>query len=154
MIDRREMILSRLLEIAGSTQGIVAAFRNKDEISEKQRPAIVILDADEAADDADPSSRPSRAPRRVAMTPEIYILLGAKPEDLGTAINRLRARFVKAVLGDAQLSLIVGSNGDIRYEGCATALARGRSMEGEMGVPASASATMTPRIPCLLQCRR
>ena len=144
MTDRREMILTRLLEIAVGVEGIVAAFRNRDEISEKQRPAIVILDADEAADDADPSSRPSRAPRRVAMTPEIYILLGAKPEDLGTAINSLRARFVKAVLGDAQLSLIVGSNGDIRYEGCATALARGRSMEGEMGVSFSFTYALRP----------
>ena len=144
MTDRREMILTRLLEIAVGVEGIVAAFRNKDEISERQRPAIVILDADEAADDADPASRPSRAPRRVAMTPEIYILLGAKPEDLGTAINRLRARFVKAVLGDAQLRLIVGSNGDIRYEGCATALARGRSMEGEMGVSFSFTYVLRP----------
>ena len=144
MTDRREMILTRLLEIAVGVEGIVAAFRNRDEISEKQRPAIVILDADEAADDADPNSRPSRAPRRVAMTPEIYILLGAKPEDLGTAINTRRARFVKAVLGDAQLSLIVGSNGDIRYEGCATALARGRSMEGEMGVSFSFTYVLRP----------
>ena len=144
MTDRREMILTRLLEIAVGVEGIVAAFRNKDEISERQRPAIVILDADEAADDADPASRPSRAPRRVAMTPEIYILLGAKPEDLGTAINRLRARFVKSVLGDSQLGSIVGTNGDIRYEGCATALARGRSMEGEMGVSFSFTYVLRP----------
>jgi hypothetical protein len=144
VIDRREMILSRLLEIAGSTEGIVAAFRNKDEISEKQRPAIVILDADEAADDADPSSRPSRAPRRVAMTPEIYILLGAKPEDLGTAINTLRARLVKAILMDPSLLTILGSSGDARYEGCATALARGRSMEGEMGVSFSFTYALRP----------
>ena len=144
MIDRREMILSRLLEIAGSTQGIVAALRNKDEISEKQRPAIVILDADEAADDADPGSRPARSPRRVAMTPEIYILLGAKPEELGSVINALRARFVKSVLRDSQLGSIVGTNGDIRYEGCATALARGRSMEGEMGVSFSFTYVLRP----------
>ena len=144
MIDRREMILSRLLEIAGSMEGIVAAFRNKDEIGEKQRPAIVILDADEAADDADPSSRPSRAPRRVAMTPEIYILLGAKPEDLGTAINTLRARLLKAILMDSSLLTILGSSGEARYEGCATALARGRSMEGEMGVSFSFTYVLRP----------
>ena len=144
MTDRREMVLARLLEIARGIEGIFAAFRNKDEISERQRPAIVILDADEAADDADPSSRPSRAPRRVAMTPEIYILLGAKPEELGSVINVLRARFVKSVLGDSQLGSIVGSNGDIRYEGCATALARGRSMEGEMGVSFSFTYVLRP----------
>jgi len=144
VIDRREMILSHLLEIASVTEGVVAAFRNRDEISEKQRPAIVILDADEAADDTDPGSRPARSPRRVAMTPEIYILLGAKPEDLGSTINTLRARFVKAVLSDTQLINIVGTNGDVRYEGCATALARGRSMEGEMGVSFSFTYVLRP----------
>jgi hypothetical protein len=144
MTDRRELILVRLLEIAKGIEGIAGAFRNRDELSEKQRPAIVILDADEAADDADPTTRPSRSLRRVAMTPEIYILLGAKPEDLGTAINALRARFVRAVLGDAQLASIVSTNGAIRYEGCATALARGRSMEGEMGVSFSFTYVLRP----------
>lgn len=144
MTDRREMVLARLLEIARGIEGIAAAFRNKDEISEKQRPAIVILDADEAADDADPTSRPSRSPRRVAMTPEIYILLGAKPEELGTVINTLRARLVKTILADAQLAGIIGSNGYVRYEGCATALARGRSMEGEMGVSFSFAYVLRP----------
>ena len=144
MTDRRELILVRLLEIAKGIEGIAGAFRNRDEISEKQRPAIVILDADEAADDADPGSRPARSPRRVAMTPEIYILLGAKPEELGSVINALRARFVKAVLGDVQLASIVGSNGEVRYEGCATALARGRSMEGEMGVSFSFTYVLRP----------
>lgn len=144
MTDRREMILARLLAIAKTCPGIAAAFRNKDEISEKQRPAIVILDADEAADDGDPASRPSRAPRRIAMTPEIYILLGARPEELGTAINTLRARLVKAVLSDVQLARIVGSNGEVRYEGCATALARGRSMEGEMGLSFSFAYVLQP----------
>ena len=144
MTDRRELILVRLLEIAKGIEGIAGAFRNRDEISEKQRPAIVILDADEAADDADPGSRPARSPRRVAMTPEIYILLGAKPEELGSVINALRARFVKSVLRDSQLGSIVGTNGDIRYEGCATALARGRSMEGEMGVSFSFTYVLRP----------
>jgi hypothetical protein len=144
MIDRREMILARLLEIARGVDGIAAAFRNRDEIGEKQRPAIVILDADEAADDADPGLRPARSPRRVAMTPEIYIMLGAKPEHIGTSINTLRARLIKAILADAELSLITGSNGDIRYEGCATALARGRTMEGEMGVSFSFAYVLRP----------
>ena len=55
------------------------------------------------------------------MPPEIYILLGAKSEHLGAATNALRARFVKALLTDSSLHGIVGSNGDFRYEGCATA---------------------------------
>jgi hypothetical protein len=146
MTDKRELILARLLGISQGLPGITAAFRNKDEISDRQRPCIVILDADEAADDADPSglARRPNAPRRVGMTPEIYLMLGAKPEDVGTAINRLRASFVKAVLMDSELATIVGSNGDIRYEGCATGLARGRTMEAEMGLSFTFSYILRP----------
>lgn len=144
MADKREQLLSRLLVVAQGLPGIAGAFRNKDEISDKARPAIVILDSDEAADDADPPNRPSRSPRRVAMTPEIYLLLGAKPENVGTEINAFRARFIKAVLGDAELLAIVGTNGDIRYEGCATSLARGRNMEGEMGISFSFTYVLRP----------
>ena len=144
MADKREQLLSRLLAIAQSIPGIASAVRNKDEISDKARPAIVILDADEVADDADPASRPSRAPRRIAMTPEIYLLLGAKPEHVGPEINALRAKFIKAVLTDSELLAIVGTNGDIRYEGCATSLARGRNMEGEMGISFSLTYVLRP----------
>ena len=146
MTDKREQILVRLLGIAQALPGIAAAFRNKDEISDRQRPCIVILDADEAADDADPSglARRPNAPRRVGMTPEIYLMLGAKPEDVGTAINGFRAAFIKAVLTDPELATIVGSNGDIRYEGCATGLARGRNMEAEMGLSFTFSYILRP----------
>jgi hypothetical protein len=146
MTDKRELILARLLGISQGLPGITAAFRNKDEISDRQRPCMVILDADEAADDGDPSglARRPNAPRRVGMTPEIYLMLGAKPEDVGTAINRLRASFVKAVLMDSELATIVGSNGDIRYEGCATGLARGRTMEAEMGLSFTFSYILRP----------
>jgi hypothetical protein len=71
-------------------------------------------------------------------------MLGAKPEELGTAINALRAQLVKAILTDTGLLAILGSNGEARYEGCATALARGRSMEGEMGVSFSFAYVLRP----------
>ena len=136
MTDKREVIFRRLVEIAKTVPGIVATFRNTDEISDRQRPCIVILDADEAADDGDPSgmTRRSNAPRRVGMTPELYVMLGAKPEHIGTELNIFRAAIIKAVLTDTTLTVLVGTNGDVRYEGCATALARGRMMEGEMGL--------------------
>lgn len=144
MTDKREQILVRLLEIASTIQGVTTAVRNKDEITDKMRPAIIILDADENAADSDPNGRSSRSPRFVTMTPEVYIVLGAKPENVGTEINVLRARWLKAVLSDTSLSAIVGSNGDVRYEGCATSLARGRNMEGELGVSISFTYVLRP----------
>jgi hypothetical protein len=133
-MDRREEILSRLLEIAKSIVGMDKAFRNRVEIAESARPAIIILDADELADEADVGrGRPPLAPRIVGMTPEIYMLLGETPENVGVALNTLRAAFIKAVLSDSSL-VVLCHNGDIRYEGFSTGLAAGRSMEGECGV--------------------
>jgi len=136
MTDKRETILARLVDVAAGVTGIVFAGRNVGNVDDEDRPAIIILDADEAADDSDPQSnlRGTSAKRRVGMTPEIYVLLGGKPEDVGSELNTYRAALVKAVLTDSELIEAVGPNGGIRYEGCATGLSRGRSMEGEMGV--------------------
>ena len=68
------------------------------------------------------------------MSPEALILLGGTPERVGTALNEMRAKFVKAVLTDAQLATLAGTNGRVRYVGCSTHLGHGRSMEGSMGV--------------------
>lgn len=137
-MDRREAILARLLEIATGIEGIVRAWRHKSRVTEEARPAIVILDADEVAEEGEAAAgRPFNVQRRVVMTPEIYIMLGGSPEEVGTEINTMRGRFLKAVLKDDELISIVGTNGLIKYEGCATGLAEGRSMEAEMGVSIS-----------------
>ena len=134
-MDRREQILQRLLEVAAAVPGVITAIRNQDEISERRRPAVAIFDADEIVDEAtERQDHPGRAPNLVVMTPEVLILLGASPESVGTALNALRAKLVKAVLTDAQLIALAGTNGRVRYTGCSTHLGHGRSMEGFMGV--------------------
>ena len=103
MTDKRELILARLLGISQGLPGITAAFRNKDEISDRQRPCIVILDADEAADDGDPSGL-ARRPQRPATGRHDA---GDLPDAGGQARRcrhrhqRLRAAFIKAVLMDS-----------------------------------------------------
>jgi hypothetical protein len=144
MRDVREEILVRLLAIAGAVPGVVTAARNRNNIAENERPAILILDADEAAEPNDPVNRPANAPRRIGMTPEIYILLGAKPDNVGASINGLRQRFLGAVMHDAELGQIIGTNGRIRYEGCATGLTLGRKIEAEMGVSMTFSYFLIP----------
>lgn len=138
MTDVRESVLDRLRIVAGGIPGIKNAFRNRSEVSERARPAIVILDADEAVADLGDESigrgRPSRAPSFIGMTPEIYIMLSSPSEALGAEINALRALLIKAILTDAVLLSLVGANGTIRYEGCSTDLARGRQMQGDMGL--------------------
>jgi hypothetical protein len=134
-MDKREAILARLVEIAAGLPGIKTAVRNQDEISERARPAIVIFDADETADERTTErGHGGRAPNIVEMSPEALILLGGTPERVGTDLNDMRAKFVKAVLTDAQLATLTGTNGRVRYVGCSTHLGHGRSMEGSMGV--------------------
>jgi hypothetical protein len=142
-MDKREAILRRLVEIAAGIEGVATAVRNQDEISERSRPAIAIFDADESAAEH-AGEHPGRAPNIVEMSPELLILLGAKPEMVGTALNALRAKLIKAVLADQQLNALAGSNGHVRYAGCGTHLGHGRSMEGSMNMQFSFSYVLRP----------
>ena len=144
-MDRREQFLARLAEVAAGVSGIITVARNTDEISEHKRPAIVIFDADETADErAEQQGHAGRAPNIVNMTPEVLILLGATPERVGSALNEVRTRLVKAVLTDPQLVSLAGPNGRVRYSGCSTHLGHGRSMEGSMGVHFSFAYVLRP----------
>jgi hypothetical protein len=135
MFDRREAILQRLVTVAQTVEGVPYVYRNRLDLSERQRPAIVILDSDEVTDQG--GSGPGKHPRAasvVSMTPEILILLQDDASGVGAALNSIRARFLRAVLSDTSLRNLTGANGFVRYEGCATGLSRGRNMEGEMGI--------------------
>ena len=71
-MDKREAILVRLVEIAGELAGIKTAARNQDEISERARPAIVVFDADETADErASEQGHSGRAPNIVESHPRL-----------------------------------------------------------------------------------
>jgi len=139
MSDRREAILQRLLAVCEAT-GAPYVFRNRLDLSERQRPAIVILDSDEVAEAGGAGQgRTPRAPVIVSMTPEILILLQDNADrtgsgGVGAALNAIRADLLRAILSDTTLKQLTGPNGTIRYEGCATGLSRGRNMEGEMGI--------------------
>ena len=134
-MDKRELLLQRLVDVARGLPGIVTVTRNQDELSEYKRPAIAVFDSDETADEAaERQDHPGRAPNLVVMTPEVLILLGAAPESIGSALNELRAKLVRAVLTDPELITLAGPNGRVRYAGCSTHLGHGRSMEGSMGV--------------------
>lgn len=134
MADARESILARLVTICGTVTGVQTVIRNGQVTDAAAWPCVIILDADEVAQEGEPR-RPG--PQLVTMTPEIYVVLEDTPEDVGGQLNTLRARLLKAILNDATLKGLTGANGAIRYEGCATGLARGRSMVGEMGVSLS-----------------
>lgn len=132
-MSTREDILARLTIVASGVSGIATALRNSDATADTQLPAIIVYDADEVADERDLASRPTRTPRRVSMTPEILIKVVGVPETVGTTMNSILAELQTAVVTDATLIALV-KDGEIRYMGCATQLAIGRAMIGDMGV--------------------
>ena len=125
-MDDREAILVRLLAIAGGLQTAKYAARNLPAIDEDDiaLPAVIVLDGDEDAIDDEPSKRPSAVPRWVEMTPMLHIVMGSKPEDIGTELNLVRAELIKTVLLDPTLNQICkrgGNRGGVRYDGMESA---------------------------------
>jgi hypothetical protein len=136
MVDVREDILARLLEVVASIPNIRFAQRNNTEIPEDQLPAALVFDGDEETDDAaDLSMRPANRPAVVRMQPEIVI--AEQANEVGSELTTLRRELIRRVLTDVELNeQIVKTgrfgNGAIRYLGCQTDLGWGRSMQGAL----------------------
>lgn len=137
-MDKREIILLRLFAVLSAVDGVTTYVRNRGHLPDDKRPAIYLLDGDEAADDrAFDRGRLSESPNLVSLDPEVYIALDGRGPDnarVGEDLNAFRVKIVKAVLFDATLKALIGTNGQIKYRGCVTDLARGRAMNGEMGI--------------------
>lgn len=143
MIDKREQILARLVEVAAAVDGVAAAVRNCTDAPSlpnvSNRPAIIIHDMDEQAVGGQSGEMDTRAPRRTAikfmqMTPYIAIRVAAGSIDLGTLLNLYRGRLVSAVLNDTALQSLIGQSGCIEYAGCATHPLETNGREGTMEV--------------------
>jgi hypothetical protein len=71
-MDKREQILQRLLQVAADVLGVVSVARNRDEISERARPAIAVFDADETIDERPKHKDTAVAPRTSSRWPQRY----------------------------------------------------------------------------------
>lgn len=128
--DKREDILARLFTILSGIRNITTVARNIDEMPEGSRPCIVLIDGDEVRSD---TSR-GKAMQTVVMvmTPRIAIGISSSPDNLGPDINAIRAKVLPAILGDATLTTILGTNGRITYDGLAGRLSQGSLMASDM----------------------
>jgi hypothetical protein len=140
-MDRREGILARLLELLQTIPGMATYARNRGELPDAMRPALILLDADETVEFQHIQSRGQlrQPPTIVAMRPQIFLALkDAEPKNdgIGTELNRVRSLvlplLLPTVMTDDTLKGLVGANGFIRYEGMLTDMATGRSMRGEL----------------------
>ena len=133
MVDVREDILARLLEVVATIPNIRSAHRNNIDITEDQLPAVLVLDGDEETNEA--QNRPSNSPVLVQMTPEIIIAQQA--DEVGSDLTTLRRELIRLVLFDTELNNLIAKssprgNGAIRYLGCQTDLGWMRSLHGAL----------------------
>lgn len=144
-MDRRERILTRMEELL---QGVCTQLggwiyaRNRGELPDEMRPALILLDADEAVGlpvQLNQARGQLRTPPMIMeMRPQLFaVLKDREPKNLLVGTDLLTARrlilplLLPSLLTDDTLKSLVGSNGFIRYEGLLTDLATGRSMRGE-----------------------
>ena len=122
MTDQREAILSRLFTICGAVAGINAADRNRLDVSQMLRPAVIVLDGTERT--VTPPLTNARGAsvsdkQRMELLPQIIIALrGDSGGEAGTLLTLYRNKVLAAILTDATLLASVTPNGGIRYEGC------------------------------------
>jgi len=133
VVDVREDILARLLEVVATIPNIRSAHRNNIDITEDQLPAVLVLDGDEETNEA--QNRPSNSPVLVQMTPEIIIAQQA--DEVGSDLTTLRRELIRLVLFDTELNNLIAKssprgNGAIRYLGCQTDLGWMRSLHGAL----------------------
>jgi hypothetical protein len=126
MVDVRENILARLLEVVAAIPNIRSAHRNNIDLPETQLPAVIVLDGDEESDGAsDVSMKQPHRPYNVQMTPGIVVQVQDDNAVLGSIVTAFRGELIKRVLTDTELNeQIVKTgrfgNGAIRYLGCQT----------------------------------
>jgi hypothetical protein len=122
MVDIREDILARLVEVVATVPNIVTVIRNNTDWVDRQMPLAMVLDGDEEVT----SDKPQVLV--MEMTPQITII--EQSETIGSDLTTFRRELLKLVLVDATLIALTGSNGKIRYVGCTTQFDWGRDHYG------------------------
>jgi hypothetical protein len=129
--------------------GVVLAGRNVIDPPDNQLPAVIVFEGDEETHERDQDlGRQGRTPVRVHMKPHIVITAKTAPDDfaratdgaltwkdnLGAAMNAMRAALIKAVTTDAGLAALYGANGRAIYTGMFGDLQSGRATIGRFAL--------------------
>lgn len=130
MTDIREAILSRLLVIAKTVTASAERMDFSAEINDQ--PNLVLVDGEESLIDSDPFAHSSLAPVKIQMEPHFALLVQTSAA-AGPALNTIRAKLIKAVLTDDQLSELTTMQSGARkigarFMGCETGVQMGEGL--------------------------
>lgn len=154
-VDKREEILVRLLAILETLKTdntVETVVRNRGLLKNDERPALALLDGSESSTLLGGGrGRVKMSVARVTMRPQIFGLLKAQQpqgktgtDNIGTQLNVMRGKLIKAIATDAELLALIGPNGDLNYDGMETDLSTERLMDGEFMLNLSISCVMNP----------
>lgn len=137
MTDKREIILTRILAALAAIPGVQTTWRNRGELPEDKRPAVVLLDGTESSrTDTFDRGRIKASVNIITMLPQVFLLLKPrdtpKNEGVGEELSDYRTKIIKAICSDSELVNYVGPNGQIEYRGCDTDMQTGSTLSGEM----------------------
>jgi hypothetical protein len=117
MADPREPILARLAVVCAAVTDVAAVARNKRDVPGLARPAVIILDGAEARREMEEKRVRWSQVQFMDMSPTIRIIIrGDDGAEAGALLSLFRGRLAKAILSDATLRGLVGTNGDIQYD--------------------------------------
>ncbi len=108
-------ILARLVATGMQVPGVVRAGRNRIGLSETARPAIVVLDADEAAEEEGRASRPAHRRNSSSSRRSSACLSDKGGPAIGAELNAFRRRMVCRELTDGPLLGSAGRTCFVRY---------------------------------------
>lgn len=144
MIDKRELILKTLFEILefmktnppDGVETFQTVARNRGLHDQDARPVAILMDGDEVSRlDGDRRGRQRMSPELITLKPQIFIVLkNRKPKNVltGEDLNAYRIAIIRAIAQDVELLELVGTNGNLAYNGCETDLKSGQLAEGQM----------------------
>jgi hypothetical protein len=133
MRDRREELLTRLVDVALGVMNVRRVYRNVESSPELMRPSIVIRDGEEEASQADVRNHHAFALANVVtITPEIYLIAAGNEDTMPAMLASMRMALIRDIIHDTTLQSICGTNGSIRYGGASLKDDYGSMLQGEM----------------------
>jgi hypothetical protein len=145
MVASREDILNQIEITLASISGVKTCARDRGLLDEDEKPAIILLDGREDIAQTDVVRHKSvRMPPAIfRLQPQIFVVLPQRDTTMNTTLNGLpapigpelsawRDLILGALINDPTLVGLLGSEGQITYQGHETDMQTGRTLLGAM----------------------
>jgi hypothetical protein len=141
----REDILNQIELVLSGISGVMTCARDRGLLEEDEKPAIIMLDGREDLAQTDVVRHKSvRMPPAIfKLQPQIFVILpqrdtasnltvNGQPAPIGPELSAWRDMVLGALINDATLLTMIGTEGQITYRGMQTDMQTGATLAGQM----------------------